>query len=205
MPQLWRCCPSIIPGWGIVTQKQIALQNARSEWVLCLDADEVVSEALAEEIGTVDRRALPRMWLDSPYPGSLIISDAGAATGGWYPDRKIRLVRKGRGVGVGVDPHDKTPEVDGRKLSASHTLFCILSTAISPTNWSPLIVFQILRQNSKGRVSGAYVPGRPWTYFGKVCRMLLVEIGVPGWMGWINNSDELGLVCLFENMPKPGK
>ena len=97
---------------GHVAQKQFAMESTQYEWILSLDGDEMVSEALIQEILKAVKNAepdvsgfsMPRL---SKYLGRWI------KHGGWYPDRKMRLVRRGRGVWKGVDPHDKL-EIDGK-------------------------------------------------------------------------------------------
>jgi glycosyltransferase involved in cell wall biosynthesis len=97
---------------GHVAQKQFAMESTKNEWILSLDADEALSEALMREILTAVKDAdsnvsafsMPRL---SKYLGRWI------KHGGWYPDRKVRLVRRGRGVWKGLDPHDKLV-VDGK-------------------------------------------------------------------------------------------
>lgn len=82
------------PGFG--PQKQFAMDLVHSDWILNLDADEEVSEELAKEMIEAVRNAdpqihgfsIPRL---SRYLGRWI------RHGGWYPDYKIRLVRRGRG------------------------------------------------------------------------------------------------------------
>lgn len=104
---------------GYVAQKNFALEKATGEWVLCLDADEEVSPELAEEIrgivrggGAADGWSMPRR---TRYLGRWI------KHGGWYPDRKLRLIRKGRGRWGGADPHDKLI-VDGRVERLRHPI-----------------------------------------------------------------------------------
>jgi len=97
---------------GHVAQKQFAMESTQYEWILSLDADEMVSEALIQDILKAVKNAepdvsgfsMPRL---SKYLGRWI------KHGGWYPDRKVRLVRRGRGVWKGVDPHDKLV-IDGK-------------------------------------------------------------------------------------------
>ncbi|MCX8043948.1 MAG: glycosyltransferase family 2 protein [Desulfobacterota bacterium] len=98
------------PWPGHVAQKQYALEQTRGSWVLCLDADERLSPEAADEVRTVisnahaaDGYTFPRL---SFYLGRWI------RHGGWYPDRKLRLVRRGCGRWTGMDPHDKLV-VDG--------------------------------------------------------------------------------------------
>jgi glycosyltransferase involved in cell wall biosynthesis len=91
---------------GHVAQKQFAMEATSSEWILCLDADEEISDSLAMEIlkevenagPDVCAFSMPRL---SRYLGRWIWH------GGWYPDRKVRLVRRGKGTWQGVNPHDK--------------------------------------------------------------------------------------------------
>lgn len=80
------------PGFGI--QKQRALAQVSTEWVLSIDADERVSKDLAQEIinclqyPQYAAYALPRL---SSFCGYFI------RHGGWYPDYVIRLFRRDAG------------------------------------------------------------------------------------------------------------
>jgi glycosyltransferase involved in cell wall biosynthesis len=93
------------PWPGYVAQKNFALDQTSGDWILCLDADERVTPALRAAIEralgappAVDGFEVRRhvfylgRWIDH---------------GGWYPDWKLRLVRRGRARWGGVDPHDK--------------------------------------------------------------------------------------------------
>ncbi|HTZ90732.1 MAG TPA: glycosyltransferase family 2 protein [Alloacidobacterium sp.] len=78
---------------GFGKQKNLAIEHCDSEWVLSLDADEEVGEALAQEITQlleetpdVDACFLPRR---NFFLGRWI------RHGGYYPDPKLRLFRKG--------------------------------------------------------------------------------------------------------------
>ncbi len=80
------------PGFG--PQKNRALDAARGEWVLSLDADERVSPELRAEIeaamadpGTAAAFRMPR---SSSYCGRFM------RHGGWWPDYVTRLFRRGR-------------------------------------------------------------------------------------------------------------
>jgi glycosyltransferase involved in cell wall biosynthesis len=96
---------------GHVAQKNFALEACASPWVLSLDADERVSGDLGREIEALFR----------PEPAAAGYT-VGRRTfylgrwmrgGGWYPDRKLRLVRRGSARWGGTDPHDRLL-VDGR-------------------------------------------------------------------------------------------
>ncbi|HEY6001206.1 MAG TPA: glycosyltransferase family 2 protein [bacterium] len=102
----------IVREWpGYVAQKNFALEQATGDWVLCLDADERISPRLAEGIrgvlaGDGGAFAAYRMARRTFHLGRWILH------GGWYPDRKVRLVRRGRARWGGIDPHDRL-EPDG--------------------------------------------------------------------------------------------
>ena len=90
---------------GHIAQKNFAVDQARQEWVLCLDADERVSPELRREIAALfegspgqDGYWCPRK---TYYLGKWI------RHGGWYPDRKLRLFRRTLGRWGGIDPHDR--------------------------------------------------------------------------------------------------
>lgn len=91
---------------GYAAQKQFAMEHTLSEWILSLDADEEISGPLAKEIQDAIKNAgpdvsafsMPRL---SKYLGKWI------KHGGWYPDRKVRLVRRGKGGWKGEGLHEK--------------------------------------------------------------------------------------------------
>jgi len=83
------------PWRGFSGHKNLALERATQEWVFSLDADERVTPALAAEIrevladaGARDGYTVPRK---NYFLGQWI------RHGGWYPDRTVRLVRRGKG------------------------------------------------------------------------------------------------------------
>lgn len=96
----------IVRPWpGYVAQKNFALEQATKDWVLSLDADErctpelrsAIESALASPDGVAGFRVRRHVF----YLGRWINH------GGWYPDRKVRLVRRGQAKWTGIDPHDK--------------------------------------------------------------------------------------------------
>jgi glycosyltransferase involved in cell wall biosynthesis len=80
---------------GFGPAKEHAKSKAAGDWILSVDADEVVSEKLREEIqritesqGSLDGYLIPRR---SNFLGRWI------KHGGWYPDLVLRLFKKERG------------------------------------------------------------------------------------------------------------
>lgn len=78
------------PGFG--PQKNRAIDLATGDWILSLDADEIVTPELQNEIthaissGTMEAYSFPR---SSSYCGRFM------RHGGWWPDRVTRLFRRG--------------------------------------------------------------------------------------------------------------
>lgn len=89
---------------GHIQQKNFALTQCESDYILSLDADEALSEELRQEILDVknewegDGYYMPRL---SNYCGKWIRHC------GWYPDKKIRLFNRKKASWGGVNPHDK--------------------------------------------------------------------------------------------------
>src|SRR6202045_3352160 len=93
------------PWRGYVAQKQYAIELCTKDWVLLLDADEEVSPGLAEEI----RAAIADPDAASGYrlPRKNLFLGRWIRHGGFYPDPKLRLFRRGQGFVTGHDPHDR--------------------------------------------------------------------------------------------------
>lgn len=99
------------PWPGYAAQKNVAIDLATGDWVLSLDADEVVSDALAADIcgvltadGPADGYAVPRRNI---FWGRWV------RHGGLYPDLQVRLFRRGRGRFTARAVHESV-SVDGR-------------------------------------------------------------------------------------------
>jgi len=95
---------------GHVAQKNIALKRCSQPWVLCLDADEVVSPELATSIRELFSRGEASQngyWINRRtfYLGDWIWHV-------WYPEWRLRLVRRERAEWHGHDPHDRL-DVEG--------------------------------------------------------------------------------------------
>jgi glycosyltransferase involved in cell wall biosynthesis len=100
------------PWKGFVGQKASGLHKTTAEWTLNLDADEVVPPALKDEIARAIAAAGPETGAFS-FPRCTWFLGRWIRHGDWYPDRVIRLVRRGRAHWGGDEPHAQL-QVDGR-------------------------------------------------------------------------------------------
>ena len=99
------------PWGGYARQKNYAAECAANDWILSIDADEALSEALEGEIWQVKKKGplydaytMPRM---AQYLGRWILHS------GWYPDRKVRLYHREKARWVGEYVHESV-SVAGR-------------------------------------------------------------------------------------------
>ena len=99
------------PWKGFVGQKNSVSDKATQPWLLNLDADECVSEALALEISQTiqNTAAIPAAY---EFPRCTYYCGRWIRHGDWYPDRVCRLWQRGRAHWVGQEPHARL-QVDG--------------------------------------------------------------------------------------------
>ncbi len=94
-----------VESWkGFAAQKNSALAKASGDWVLSLDADEEVEPALAGEIRAVVSAdpSVAGFWV----PRKNFFLGRWMKHGGFYPDRKLRLFRRGAGQFEGRLVHE---------------------------------------------------------------------------------------------------
>jgi glycosyltransferase involved in cell wall biosynthesis len=93
------------PWEGFAKTKQWAVDQASSDWVFLLDADEVISEALAVEIRQV-LMGIPDTVNGLSCPRKNYFLGKWMRHGGWYPDRVMRFFRKPYGSFTQVRVHE---------------------------------------------------------------------------------------------------
>ncbi len=96
---------------GHVAQKNLALETAKSEWVIALDCDERVTPKLHETI--VDRLSSSENICGYFISRKIFYLGRWLDHGVWFPEWRLRLFRGNRGRWVGIDPHDKV-QVEGK-------------------------------------------------------------------------------------------
>ena len=151
---------------GYAAQKNIAAELAQHDWVLSLDADESLSEALEAEIWQIkkagpkfDGYTVPRL---AQYLGRWILHS------GWYPDRKVRLFDRRKAKWVGEFVHESV-EVEGSvghlKSNLLHFTCNSLSEHLrSMDSYTTLAAQEIV---SRGKAVGLtdLLIDPPWTFF----------------------------------------
>jgi glycosyltransferase involved in cell wall biosynthesis len=96
------------PWKGHIAQKNSAAEKAASDWILGLDADEVVSPELRAEIQQLwTRPDARRSSAAFSFPRCTRYCGRWIRHGDWYPNRQTRLWRRGQARWGGIDPHDK--------------------------------------------------------------------------------------------------
>ena len=89
---------------GYIEQKNFATSKAKNDWVLSLDADEALTPELKASILAI---------IDNPQADGYTINRLTNYCGtwvrhsGWYPDVKLRLYNRQKGLWTGINPHDR--------------------------------------------------------------------------------------------------
>lgn len=100
------------PYGGNIEQKNYALDQTKCEWVVSLDADEALSQALSDDVRN-------RLATADEGTAGFEVNRATFHLGRWirhgdfHPDRQLRVFRRGRGRFVGRNPHGRV-EVRGK-------------------------------------------------------------------------------------------
>lgn len=82
---------------GFAAQKNFAIGEARCEWILSLDADEILTPELVLEIKQVLSGNLHTEFDGFKIARLMLIGEQPLRFGGFYPDAQLRLFRAGRG------------------------------------------------------------------------------------------------------------
>ena len=154
------------PWPGYAKQKNLAAERAENDWILSLDADESLSEALEAEIWhikkngpTFDAYTMPRQ---ARYLGRWIKHS------GWYPDRKIRLYNRAKATWAGDFVHESV-KVDGTLGHLEGNLLHFTCDSLSEhlktmDRYTTLAAEQLVA--SKQKVTwGRLIFEPPWTFF----------------------------------------
>ena len=170
----------IVEQWrGYAGQKNRVAEHATNDWVLSLDADEVLSEELDAEIlllkqegFTHDGYAMPRM---AQYLGRWIRHS------GWYPDRKVRLYdrRKAQWQGEYVHESVRLTGTRGDLHGAILHFTCdSLSEHLQTLDRYTTLASQELLAKGERPGMARLIADPAWTFL----RTFLLRRGLSGWL-----------------------
>lgn len=110
---------------GYRAQKEFACAEMTHPWVICLDADEYVSDGLRSEIESIlEGRSDLSLDKYSGFYLNRVMFHFGKwwRKGGWYPEYRLRFFKKEEAVWVGREPHENV-EVSGPKIRLKGELY----------------------------------------------------------------------------------
>ena len=151
---------------GYAAQKNIAAELAANDWILSLDADESLSEALEAEIWQIkkagpqyDAYTMPRL---AQYLGRWILHS------GWYPDRKVRLFDRRKAKWQGEYVHESVA-VRGRVGHLESNLLHFTCSSLSEhlrslDRYTTLAAEGLVAQGQRITLA-KIVLDPPWTFF----------------------------------------
>ncbi|MGE0710511.1 MAG: glycosyltransferase family 2 protein [Planctomycetota bacterium] len=171
---------------GHIEQKNFAIDQATSDWVLCIDADERVTPELRARLEALfaDPARLAdgyRLNRRNIYLGRWIRG------GGFYPDAKLRLFRRGRGRWRGINPHDHVYlDPPGRVvdlgLDIEHYTYRGIADHVKTIDYFAGIAAREKLSRGQRSVGLNLLFGPPWKFF----KMLVLQGGLrDGWRGLI--------------------
>jgi glycosyltransferase involved in cell wall biosynthesis len=140
-----------LPWLGFAAQRNKALSYAIHDWVLSVDADEVVPAELAEEIAKLFGTKTPEVAAFS-VPRKTIHFGRWIRHGGWYPNRLVRLFSKRQGRWEGEELHEAwvaRGQVNALTHDLEHYSFCDLADQVNRNNrYSSLGAAKLQRKGS---------------------------------------------------------
>jgi len=154
------------PWRGYAKQKNFASEQAMHDWILSIDADESLSEALEAEIWQIkktgpeyDAYTMPRL---AQYLGRWILHS------GWHPDRKIRLFDRRKARWVGDYVHESVA-VQGRvghlQSNLLHFTCNSLSQHLSTIDRYTTLAAAELVDSGESVGWNKLILDPPWTFF----------------------------------------
>lgn len=151
------------PFQGFMNQKNYALSKANEEWILALDADEVISEELKNNLTTFFSKHA-NDYQGAYFPRKNFFLGRWIKHGDWYPDLSLRLFKKDSGIWAGGQLHEKiklngkAKRLEGDLLHYSFPTLNSLNTKLN--QYSDLFLEQQLSK------------GKRWSCFSVLCRSL---------------------------------
>jgi len=179
------------PWEGFIVQKNRVLDACTRPWVLFLDADEALSPELEAAIGNLFAGgkvpAVEGYWINRRtwYLGAWIWH-------AWYPEWRLRLVKRGSARWGGLDPHaalDFTGKAERLPGDLLHYSFRDLEDHLRRTvGYAHTMARSYAARGKRFRWSSLLF-SPPWTFF----KHLVLKGGWrDGWRGWVISGVRMG-------------
>lgn len=152
---------------GYVEQKNFATSQAHHDYVLQLDADEVLTDELRQSIG-----AAKANWQHAAYALARLTNYCGSWVrhGGWYPDRKLRLYDRRLGQWEGLLLHEHYEVQAGQTTGqlagdALHYSYASIAQHLRQLNKFTSITAQEQALRGRTQVTLFHLVLKPWWKF----------------------------------------
>ncbi len=156
------------PWLGYRNQKNFALSKCTNDWVLCLDADEHLTEELHSKIYEFLNSTLVSKYNGASFNRCSYFMGKWIRHGDWYPDRKTRLVKraysdwKGGALHEYLDVAGETLTLKGDLLHNSYGSVC--DFPVKALKYAEIFVMNEKRMGRKIKKSDIWT--RPlWRFF----------------------------------------
>jgi glycosyltransferase involved in cell wall biosynthesis len=169
---------------GYIGQRNLIRTMANHDWVLFLDADEVVSPELHAALEAQFDKLIER-YVGFAFPRLVFYLGRWIRHGSWYPDYNLRLFRKEKGRSGGAEPHD-TVFIDGPTMHIRHPIlhytYNDITDHVNTMNRFSSISAQSMHDRGR-RFHWVDLLFRPaWSFFkGFVLRLGFID----GWRGFL--------------------
>ena len=170
---------------GYRAQKDFAVRSAQHDWVLCLDADERVTDALRASIQTAQQNGFPdaggfRFARATDYFGKFL------RHGNAYPDRVLRLFDRRHGGWRGDREIHEHVDVDGRVVTLEgdleHHAYRSLTDQLNRLQRYAALMADDMHRRGRRATIGHLVFNPFWRFF----RGYFLRLGfLDGWRGLI--------------------
>ena len=178
---------------GYKEQKNLALLKCSKEWVLCLDADEILSDQLKDSIQKFLFSEFLESYNGASFNRCSFFMNRWIRHGDWYPDQKCRLLRSSTGHWSGGQLHEYL-DINGKIFHLSGDLLhysyeSILDFPVKMSSYANAFVKQNLKNGN--RVSSFDLWIRPiWRFFRAFILRLGFMDGLPGFVISISSTYE---------------
>lgn len=170
------------PWQGFREQKNISLEAATQPWVLCLDADEEVSEELRESIFRFFESEHER-FAGARFARKVWFLGRWITHGDWYPDHVLRIFKKGSGRWEGSPEHCRVELKGSVKTLAGdlhHYTNPTIHSYVQKINYFADLYLQRQLEEKKGWSAGPVIFRSAWRFFRAYFIRLGFLDGYPG-------------------------